>query len=221
MKKYFTSLLFLCGGKGSRLESTIPKQYIEINKKPIFQYSFEIFEKIDLIDEIIVVLDESYKNYFTSKKPLKFANSGIRRQDSVFNGLGKVNEKSQFVCIHDSARPFIDKESIEKVIFEAFKSKAAALGHMAINTIKQVDTKKNVLKTLDRSSLMEIQTPQVIEINLLKKAYSYINENNLDVTDDISIIELFNHPTKIVEGKKENIKITTPFDLKYAEKILS
>ncbi|NGX56552.1 MAG: 2-C-methyl-D-erythritol 4-phosphate cytidylyltransferase [Candidatus Anoxychlamydiales bacterium] len=221
MKKKFISLIFLSGGVGSRIDSTIPKQYIKIHGKPIALYSFETFLKIDLIDEIIVVCNDKYKNIFKTNKKLKFSSPGSRRQDSVYNALLMIDNLSDYVCIHDAARPFIDRESIIKTIDAAIEYNASALGHLAANTIKKLDKNKTVKETLDRSFLFEIQTPQVIQTSLLKKGYEYINKNKINVFDDLSIIESLNTKIKIIEGKKENFKITHPIDLKFAKYLLN
>ncbi len=202
------------------MKSSTPKQFLQIKNKIVALYSFEVFEEIDQISEIIIVTKKEYRSFFKSQKPLTFAPPGSRRQDSVYNALKLVNKDSEYVCIHDGARPFIDKESILKVLEEGKEHKAAALGYKAINTIKRCDSNQNVIATLDRDSLYEIQTPQVIETNLLKKGYDFVLKNNQEVTDDVSIIEKINHKVKIVEGSKQNIKITTPFDLIYAKKML-
>ncbi len=220
MKKRFTSLIFLAGGKGVRLNQETPKQYIPINGKILAWYSFELFSLLQEINEIIVVCSKNYKSFFKSSKSLTFAEPGQRRQDSVFNGLQKVNKASNLVCIHDAARPFIDKESVISLINAGYEHNAAVLAIPATSTIKEANSENYVNKTLDRSKLWEIQTPQAVKYDLLLEGFDYVNKNNIDVTDDVSIVELLNHPVKIVKGKSQNIKITTPFDLNLAKALL-
>ena len=211
------SVIFLAGGIGSRVGKNIPKQFLTIKEKPVFSFSLDVFLSMtDIISEIIVVCDEKYQFYF-KKLPVIFAPPGKRRQDSLFNGLQKVSPNTNLVCIHDSARPNIDAEMIKRTITAAEKYGAATTG-MPINyTIKEVDDDNFVKKTLDRSAIWEIQTPQIIKYELLVRGFEKINKNSLNVTDDVSIIELLRLPVKVVEGNKNNIKITTPEDLDHVQ----
>jgi 2-C-methyl-D-erythritol 4-phosphate cytidylyltransferase len=218
--KEFISLIFLSGGIGSRLKSKLPKQYIKILNKPIALYSFEKFLNVKNISEIIVVCEDTYKNIFKINKNIKFATPGKRRQDSVYNGLLQVNPKSNYVLIHDSARPFIDEKLILKLINEGVKKDAIALAHKTINTLKETNQSQEIIKTIDRSKIYEMQTPQIIKTSLLKKAYKFVNENNLCVTDDLSLIELLNIKTNVLLSDNKNFKITTLFDLKLAKLLL-
>lgn len=216
-KKDFISLILLSGGTGNRMKSTIPKQYLDLFGKPIIKHSLDLFISLENIQEIIVVCEEKYRCFFKNNKKIKFALPGKRRQDSVNNGFEKVNKKASFVCIHDAARPFLQKKDFTELIKEASIHKSATLAVAATSTIKEANYSLLTNKTLDRSNLFEIQTPQIIEYNLLKKGLKYISENNLTVTDDTSITELLGIPTKIVLGSYSNIKITTPYDLKLAK----
>ncbi len=219
MKK-FISCILLSGGKGQRFGSVTPKQYHLINNKPIAKYSFDIFNSMEEIDEIIVVCEKEYKNIFIAKKNIIFTSPGKKRQDSVFNALQKISPKSDFVCIHDAARPFIDVESVKKVLNDATVHEAAVIGYKAINTMKKCDLEGYVIKTINRSAIWEVQTPQIIKTDLLKKGFDYIKKNNIQVTDDVSIIEAIGKKVKITQGPKKNIKITTIDDLNYAKNIL-
>jgi len=214
------SAVLLCFGKGLRFNNSTPKQFINLNNKPIALYSFETLNLIDEIFEIIVVVEKEYEHFFKSKKILKFVLGGDRRQDSVFNALKALDQTSEYVLIHDSARPFADVESINKVVLEAKEHKAATLGCKAIDLIKRVDNINFNIESLNRNELYAIQTPQVIEKNLLIESYNYVYKNNLTILDDTGAVELLNHKVKIVEGKRENFKITTPFDLKVAQAII-
>jgi 2-C-methyl-D-erythritol 4-phosphate cytidylyltransferase len=212
------SLIFLAGGKGTRIGSSIPKQFLLINNKPIALYSFEVFLSISAISEIIVVCEKEYRHLFKSNKSIFFASPGKRRQDSVFNAF-KMLKKTNNVLIHDSARPFVDRKSILKLLDTMLKEKAAVLAYPVSSTIKKCEN-DFVIETLDRSKLFEIQTPQAISFDLLKKGFNYINQKKIDVTDDVSIVELMGYPVKIVIGNSNNVKITTPHDLEIAKKIL-
>jgi 2-C-methyl-D-erythritol 4-phosphate cytidylyltransferase len=216
----FISVILLSGGKGTRMNSSIPKQYLELSNKKIVIHSFEFFASLEEVAEIIVVCEEEYESIFSkdflkSSQTLKFAKPGVRRQDSVYNGLCQTSSFSDLVCIHDGARPFLKKEEVLACFSSAFQNKAAILASKVQNTIKLVS--ENVVeKTIDRDFLYEIYTPQVFEKDLLMRGFDFVIKNNLNVTDDASIIELLGKKVTIVEGSKSNIKITTPLDLQLA-----
>ena len=207
------ALILLAGGKGLRFGSETPKQYLPMKGKPLVLHSLELFISLDIFSEHIVVCDPLYKDIFDKYPNLVFAPNGERRQDSLLHGVEKISSKIDFVCIHDAARPFIKKEQLQKLLISAIEDKAAALGVPVTNTVKQCDENNFVEKSLDRKKLWEMQTPQVISLDLLKKGLLFAKENNIEVTDDISLIELIDHKVRIVKGCYSNLKITTPKDL--------
>jgi 2-C-methyl-D-erythritol 4-phosphate cytidylyltransferase len=212
------SAVLLAGGIGSRMGNPIPKQYLFLKNKPIVRYSFEVLLTMPGIEQIVVVCDPIYNQIFqtTSSIPISFALPGKRRQDSLFNAIQQLN-KETLVCIHDGARPLINSALIDQVLMAAQKWGAAGLGVRVQGTIKKVDLSQFISETIDRSSLWEMQTPQVVLLSLLKKGFSQVNQKNLTVTDDVSLVEWLQHPIKVVEGSYTNIKITTPDDLLLAE----
>lgn len=215
------SAILLAGGKGARFKSAIPKQFLFLGPKPMVLHSFELFIKSNLFIEIIVVCENFYQHLFTFKTPIKisFANPGFRRQDSVSNGLTQIT-KGSFVCIHDAARPFLQLEDLKKVIEQALIHKAAALAIPAKNTIKEIDSTGFVRQTLKREILRETLTPQVIALDLLKKGLLEVEKKKIDITDDVSAIELIGHRVKLVSGNSSNIKITSPEDLQLTQSFL-
>lgn len=217
------TVILLCGGQGTRMKKDVPKQFLEINQKIIAQYSLDVFENLSEVIEVVVVCEPIYRHLFTfnSSKSFTFAAPGKRRQDSVFNGLQAVQCSSDFICIHDSARPCIDVDMVQRVLKAAYEHQAATLGMRIKFTVKEEDGKGFVKMTPDRSKFWEIQTPQVVQTDLLKRGFEYINQNHLEVTDDVSIIELLGAPVKLVEGSYFNLKITTPDDLLIAKSILN
>jgi len=216
------SVILLAGGIGSRMNSPIPKQFLMLQGKRIVNYSYDFFKNLGNIHEIIVVCDPSFRSYFEENEhvKLKFALPGTRRQDSVFNGLSQVSENSDFVMIHDGARPFLNKKIVEMGINEAILHGAATLATPLKFTVKQAGPNGLIKKTLDRSTLFEIQTPQIIKTEKLKQGFKVSHETNIEVTDDVSLIELLGLPVKLVMSSYQNIKITTRDDLSLAEKIL-
>lgn len=208
----FISLIFLSGGKGSRLKTPIPKQYLPLGEKLVAFHSLDIFLGMPEISEYIVVADPKDLAIFSSKQGLKFALPGESRQDSVKNGLQKISTKSDLVLIHDGARPFIDKKSVKTLLKAAKNSPATTLASPVKSTIRKVKENLEVKKSLKRQELWEMQTPQALTPDLLKKGFILAEKKNLTVTDDVALAELAGSPIKIVEGPDSNMKITTPFD---------
>ena len=224
--------VILAGGSGKRMGGDIKKQYILLKGKEILAYTIEVFEKCEVIDEIVVVTskDEMNKvqsdiiNKYNYNKKIKLAIGGEERQDSVYEGLKSLSSDINYVAIHDGARPFVGIQSIVDVIELAKEKKAAVLAVPVKDTIKEVqiskETKK-VLNTPDRSKLWAIQTPQVFEKELILKAYEYLKKENIVVTDDSMVVEAYGEAVYIVEGSYNNIKITTKEDLAIGEAIMN
>lgn len=178
------------------------------------------------VKEVVVVCDPSYKNVFEGSVeklqiPIKFTCPGKERQDSVFNGLQEIDKDSELVCVHDSARPLVSSEDVKKVLEDAAVHGAAVLGVPTKATIKEANSDSFVVKTLDRKTLWEMQTPQVMKPNLLRDGFELVKRDDLEVTDDVSIVEYLKHPVYITEGSYTNIKVTTPDDLLLAERLIN
>nr|AQZ26749.1 2-C-methyl-D-erythritol 4-phosphate cytidylyltransferase [Eucommia ulmoides] len=226
VKEKSVSVVLLAGGKGKRMGASMPKQYLPLLGQPIALYSFYTFSRMPEVKEIVVVCDPSYEDIFEEAKDkiqvdMKFALPGKERQDSVYSGLQAIDLKSELVCIHDSARPLVSTGDIKKVLKDGWRIGAAVLGVPAKATIKEANSESFVVRTLDRKTLWEMQTPQVIKPELLKKGFELVNREGLEVTDDVSIVEHLKHPVYITEGSYTNIKVTTPDDLLLAERILN
>ncbi|GJD07065.1 2-C-methyl-D-erythritol 4-phosphate cytidylyltransferase, chloroplastic [Galdieria sulphuraria] len=202
------SVILLAGGSGKRMNSNIPKQYLLLHGKPVLEYSLELFLSVFLCPHLI------------QDPRVEFACPGKERQDSVYNGLQKVKNNVDLVCIHDAARPLVSKETIEKCFSDAAVYGAAVVGVPSKSTIKESVDGSFVYRTLDRTRLWEIQTPQVIRPELLRRGFVRVNDENVTVTDDVSIVEKLGEPVKLTLGEYSNIKLTTEEDLKVAEYIL-
>ncbi|MCB1114712.1 MAG: 2-C-methyl-D-erythritol 4-phosphate cytidylyltransferase [Chlamydiia bacterium] len=202
------SVILLAGGKGIRLGANIPKQYLEIKGKPIALYSFETLKPFG---EMVVVAHPQYRAIFP-KEAVTFAEPGLRRQDSVFNGLQKAT--GEWVLIHDAARPFLKKEEVEALLAQKDDADALALASPVKSTLKQVDDNLNVLQTIPRKGLWEVHTPQLIKREILEMAFEIVEG---EVTDDLSLAELVGAKVKLIKGSEGNVKITTQEDLKYAK----
>lgn len=221
------SIVLLAGGVGKRMGAPIPKQYLELRGKPIATYSLETFCGMPCVGEVVVVCEPEWRYVFEEcherlgkAKPLKFALPGAERQDSVCNGLSEISSSADLVAIHDSARPLVTAEDTMCCIMDAKDVGAAVLGVPVKPTIKEADDSGMVVKTLVRSVLWEVQTPQVIEPKMLMKGFELVKKEKLEVTDDVSIIEAMGNPVRITKGCYTNIKVTTPEDLVNAEAFL-
>ncbi|SDA46593.1 2-C-methyl-D-erythritol 4-phosphate cytidylyltransferase [Lachnospiraceae bacterium G11] len=230
-----TVAIVLSAGKGKRMNSETPKQYIDINHKPVLYYSVSAFES-SYVDEIVIVCGEGDENYikeeivdkygFTKVKAI--VAGGKERYHSVYNGLVAA-ETADYALIHDGARPLISEEVIDRVreCVEGGTSCVAAVP--VTDTIKIVDSEGKVLETPDRKTLWAMQTPQAFSYELIKNAYEelIIKEEEtlkagINITDDAMVAEQFGGATvKVIMGDYDNIKITTPKDIEIAERILA
>ena len=221
------SLVIVSAGKGSRMKSDLNKQFLKIGNKEVIAHTIDKFYNNENIDEIIIVIREDEKEFFQENiinkygyKNIKIAFGGKERQDSVYNGLKEVDEKSKIVLIHDGARPFLTNEIIKKSIECAKEYNCAIVGVPVKDTIKIVNEKNDVCDTPNRSTLWSIQTTQVFNYSLIMKAHKKAKDDEYYGTDDSMLMEYLGYNVKVVEGSYNNIKITTPEDLKIAEEIL-
>lgn len=212
--------LLLAGGTGSRMQTSIPKQFLPLFGKLAALYSYELFISLDNLVQMVVVCPPQYRHFFEEPPhcSLTFALPGTRRQDSVFNGLQHILPDIDLVLIHDAARPLITKAIILRVLEAGSKFGAAACGMPLKFTVKETRQDSFVSHTPNRETLWEIQTPQAMRPDLLREGFIRAQKQNITVTDDVSLAELVNHPVKLVEGSRTNLKITTPEDMDLAER---
>lgn len=215
-------VIIVAGGKGLRMGADLPKQFLPIGGKPVLMHTLEAFHKADAAMRLILVLPQSQQTYWKSlceeyafSIPHQVADGGETRFHSVKNGLALVDEAG-LVGVHDGVRPFASIEVIRRCYAEAARYKAVVPVIDVVETIRMVQGDDS--QTVDRNLYKLGQTPQVFDVALLKQAYhqSYIP----GFTDDASVVEAYGEKIHLTEGNRENIKITTPFDLKIAETIL-
>ncbi|MGI6031431.1 MAG: 2-C-methyl-D-erythritol 4-phosphate cytidylyltransferase [Eubacteriales bacterium] len=219
--------VIVAAGSGKRMGTSVNKQFLEIQGKPVLAYTLEAFEQCDVIDGIIVVaksdeiplVADLIARYDISKGK-KVVAGGPTRQDSVWNGL-MAAEEYDFVAIHDGARPFVHEKLIQKAVEEAWLHQAAAVGMPVSDTIKRCDVHGQIVETVDRSDLWAVQTPQVFDRALLIGAHRYVQDRGLAITDDCMAIEAMGGTVRMVQGDISNIKITTAGDLPHGEAILA
>jgi len=224
----YISAVIAASGIGKRMNSKISKQFLCLKEKPILAYTIEKFDNNEYIDEIIIVTREEEKEYcfkevvkkYGFKKVINIVSGGAERQDSVYNGLLAVNSLCDIVIIHDGVRPFVTNEDIIKSIEGAINYDACVIGTPVKDTIKIVNSEKDIIDTPDRSKLWAVQTPQTFSYGLILEAYKKALEDNIIATDDSMLVERLGYKVKIAEGSYSNIKITTPEDLKLAQILL-
>jgi 2-C-methyl-D-erythritol 4-phosphate cytidylyltransferase len=211
--------LIVAGGKGERMNAKIPKQFLEIQGKPILMHTIETFNRFDKNIQIILVLPKLHIEIWNSlcKKhaftiPHQISQGGITRFHSVKSGLEMVNTPS-LVAVHDGVRPLVSTETLTRCFDAAEKLDAVIPVIDSIDSIRKLTNDGSV--SVSRSDYKLVQTPQVFDAGLLKKAYE--QEFSELFTDDASVVEAFGRKIFLVEGNKENIKITTEFDLRMVE----
>ena len=237
--------VLLAGGKGSRMKADMPKQFMTLQGKPVVQHSLDLF--LEALPQflksngksppscVVLVMDPLYQpdySWLLEKYPdtFRFANPGVERQGSVENGLAQLAKLSSttttgsedvYAAIHDSARPLVTIDEICRVVGDAKTSQSAAvLGVPCKATIKESADGKTVLRTIPRDRLWEVHTPQVVKVSTLQRGFAKVAAEDLEVTDDVSIVEALGEPVTLTLGEYTNLKITTPEDMDVATAIL-
>ncbi len=235
MEKEKTSAVVLAAGNGSRMHSKVKKQYMEVNGKPLIFYALQKFQE-SFIEEIVLVVSKGDIEYcqkeivekYNFSKVKKIVEGGKERYDSVRNGLHALSSDTRYVMIHDGARPFITEDILERALNGARENKACVVGMPVKDTIKIIDENKFAIETPNRSLLWLVQTPQTFEYKLILDLYDQLEEKSeelkkkgINITDDAMVVEtLSDVRVKLIEGSYNNIKITTPEDIRTAEDII-
>lgn len=219
MKKY---VLIVAGGKGLRMGGEQPKQFLPLKGRPVLMHTLEQFYRSDVAMEIILVLPHEQQNYwkqlceehhFTIKH--RVADGGESRFHSVKNGLSLI-ETPSIVGVHDGVRPFVSVDVIDRCYELALTKEAVVPVVDVVDTVRHITN--NGSETVDRSAYKLVQTPQVFNADLLLKGYEQAYSSAF--TDDASVVEAMGVKVALTPGNRENIKLTTPFDLKVAEALL-
>jgi 2-C-methyl-D-erythritol 4-phosphate cytidylyltransferase len=224
----FTAIV-LSAGKGSRMNIGTHKQYLLLNGRPVITYSLEAFEKSP-VDEVILVTGQGEEEYcrkeiveaYGFSKVGKIVAGGKERYHSVFCGLQAVTD-TDYVLIHDGARPFVTEEIIARTMETVRKTNACAVGMHVKDTIKITDEKDIVKETPERNNVWMVQTPQAFSCPLISHAYEkMLLQEDAAITDDAMVVEkMCQVPVTLIEGSYRNIKITTPEDMLIAEAFLN
>lgn len=214
--------VILGAGNGTRMGIDKSKLLLDLCGKTVIERSVEAFLNLAVIDEIIVVCRECDVEEFSRLLPdeeISFVVGGATRQESVRNAVETIDE-CDYIIIHDGARPLVSQNIILKTLDEAQISQAAATGVYVKDTIKVIDKDLNIVETPERSSLISIQTPQIFDFSVYKKALEKATEQKKDFTDDCRLVENLGLQVKTVIGEYENLKITTKSDVILAEALI-
>jgi 2-C-methyl-D-erythritol 4-phosphate cytidylyltransferase len=230
------AVILPAAGLGTRMGRTPPpevagtsrKQFMLLDGQPIIIHTIRKFAACPLVSEIVVALRREDLDWAAplltreaAGKPVRVVAGGASRQESVENALARVSPDTDLVAVHDAVRPFIDPQTIEKVILEAAQCGAAIVGIVPVDTVKQVHRNK-IRATIPRDRLILTQTPQVFRLDLLQQAFARAKEDGFVGTDESSLVERLDQvEVSVVPGSDRNIKITKPSDMDLARLFMS
>ncbi|MBR0045475.1 MAG: 2-C-methyl-D-erythritol 4-phosphate cytidylyltransferase [Bacteroidaceae bacterium] len=230
------AVIIVAGGKGLRMGGDIPKQFLPMGGKPILMHTIDRFLQYDEEMQVVLVLPASQQDYWRSlceqydfHQPYALANGGETRFHSVKNGLALVAPDVTLIGVHDGVRPFVSIETIRACYDEAARTEAVIPVTDVVETLRHIVPTESSApsehsacsdssETVPRSDYKLVQTPQVFSASLLRQAYHQPYTDFF--TDDASVVERFGHSVTLVPGNRENIKITTPFDMTIADALL-
>lgn len=207
--------------------ANIDKLFLEVAGRPVVAHAWARFNAAKDIDYIVVVVRDGMQSVFKElaeqyglTKPYQLVAGGAERQDSVWNGLEALPHGTEIVAIQDGARPCTDETLITATIAAARGVGAAVAAQPVTDTIKESEDGKTVSRTLERGKLWAVQTPQVFQVAVIRKALAVVRESGLQVTDDTAACELIGQPVRLMSGTRPNPKVTVPTDLPYIEMLL-
>ena len=228
MKDKKVCALILAAGVGSRMGSDVTKQKMLICEKSILCRTLLAFEKCSTVEAVFVVARESELDFVKEEieiggilKVRGVIVGGATRDESARLGFAAIEDNYELVAIHDAARCLVTPSLIDKVVLRAAECGAASAVRRINDTVKRIDEDGNIYKTEDRESLRFAETPQVFSVSLYREALDCASVNGISVTDDNMLIESLGRTVAAVESCEENLKITTPKDLEYAEFIIT
>ena len=220
-------VVIAAGGKGTRFGTDIPKQFVEVCGAPILSHTIDKFEKSPSVSEIVIVSHKDYLVYcsdivksFGFSKVTAITEGGNTRQQSVLKGLKALSNDTDYVLIHDAARPFVSIETIEACCKETVKHGACAAGTKAVDTLKISQDGEFITATADRDKIWHIQTPQCFCKDFIIQCHKNAVFEALEATDDCALAEHYGAKIKLLDAGRENLKITNYCDLAVAEVLL-
>ncbi len=221
------SAIIVAAGKSARMGAGVDKLFLKVAGRPVVAHTWQRFEDAACIGEIILVVREGRRQKFEElakkcgfQKPFRIVTGGAERQDSVWNGLLALSVTSEVVAIHDAARPCVSEELITATVKRAEESGAAVAAQPVTDTIKESADGRLIERTLDRSKLWAVQTPQTFRVEVIRRAISAARQQRLIFTDDTAACELIGQPVRLISRLSPNPKVTVPNDLPLIEALL-
>ena len=217
--------ILVAAGKGTRMGAD--KLFLELAGRPVIAHTWQRFNEATCIDDILLIVGEGRQREFERvaerfnfRKPFRTVTGGTERQDSVWNGLEALSAGTEIAAIHDAARPCITEATIAATVSAAQKTGAAVAAQPMTDTIKESGDGQTILRTLDRSKLWAVQTPQTFRVEIIRRAIAVARERNLIFTDDTAACELIGQAVQLVSCAMPNPKATVPGDLPLIELLL-
>jgi len=206
------SVIIVAAGSSRRMG--FDKLMAPLHGKPVLAHSVDTFHACDAVEEIIIITTKDrFKTLSIDHPSIKFAEGGENRHDSVANGIATVSSNASCIAVHDGARPYITQAQILKTLEAAKQHGAATSAHRITDTVKRSSPDNFVKESISRENLWAMETPQIFQAELLRKAYSHISNAQTLVTDEVSALEKIGIQTYLVENPSPNTKITYPKDL--------
>ena len=221
------SAIIVAAGKGTRMGPKVDKLFLELHGCPIVAHTWRRFDETGCVDEIVIVVRDGMQDAFQEiaqrhrfSKRFALVVGGKERQDSVWNGLAALSPGAEIVVIQDAARPCTSQSVIAATVAAACETGAAVAAQAVTDTIKESRDGNIIERTLDRSRLWAVQTPQTFRVEIIHRALSEVRQRGLLVTDDTAACELIGQPVRLVVSAEPNPKVTRPEDLPYVEAVL-
>ncbi|MCL4787817.1 MAG: 2-C-methyl-D-erythritol 4-phosphate cytidylyltransferase [Verrucomicrobia bacterium] len=221
------SAIIVAAGRSTRMGADRDKLFLEVAGRPLVAHTWRRFDRAGCIDEVVLVVREDKQATFAQlagrfgfEKRHRYVIGGAERQDSVWNGLEALSGEVEIVAIQDAARPCTSERLIAATIEAARETGAAVAAQPVTDTIKESADGLTVLRTVDRSRLWSVQTPQTFRVEVIRRALHEVRRRGLTVTDDTAACELIEHPVRLVVGDEPNPKVTRPGDIPYIESLL-
>lgn len=218
------TLIVPAAGRGERMQSKTPKPYLKLGACTVLEHTLSRFVGIPGLRQVIVSTSDEYRNQTKEllhklfpKTDTRVVQGGAERQNSIYNALREVDANAALVAVHDAVRPFVSNASILECLRQASECGGAVVGVPAKDTIKRVDGLRKIIGTPSRSELWQAQTPQIFRRSILMKAFEHAITANKTGTDDASLVEDAGEDVIMVEGSRDNFKLTYPLDFKIAE----
>ena len=219
--------ILVAAGRGVRMGAGVDKLFLEVAGRPVVAHTWKRFDDAKCIGEIVLVVRAGTEEEFLGlaakfhfQKPFRIVVGGPERQDSVWNGLAALPVTAEIAAIQDAARPCTSGELIEATVRAADESGAAVAAQPVTDTLKESDDGRFIQRTLDRSRLWTVQTPQAFRVEVIRRALEEARLRKLIFTDDTAACELIGQPVRLVSSVAPNPKVTVPGDLPFIETLL-